>query len=71
MTEVELWAELERVQAIATIAGLVLIAAGMLMAAMPVGYCDRCTHCRSERMRSTMCPQHRKPRYQCEDEHRP
>ena len=71
MTEVELWAELERVQAIATIAGVTLLLVGLLLAAMPVGYCDECPHCRRTSAGQRMCPQHRKPKSQCEDEHRP
>lgn len=54
--------------------GFLLIITGLVLSALPVGECDRCVHCQGERHSRylrTLCPQHRKPRSECIEEHRP
>ena len=64
-------------QGLSTFTAGLLIVVGVLLAAMPIGTCDKCAHCRQQRTKSsgrgpvTYCRQHNKSRSECEDEHRP
>lgn len=59
--------ELARAETIAQIAGAVLLAAGLYLAFVPVAECDKCDHCREERLhrkrwaRCPVCLQHHDP----------
>jgi hypothetical protein len=71
VSEQDLLHEIARLQAIGTVTGVVLLLVGLVLSLLPVDYCDECQHCRRGAAGSQMCPQHRKPKSQCEDEHRP
>ena len=76
MTYDELAAALFNAQQWVTLCAFVLLGVGIYLALAPVGSCDRCAHCRQERMdrglgATTMCPQHGTPRTECREEHRP
>jgi hypothetical protein len=72
MTYQDLVVALSNAQQWASLAALTLIAVGIYLALAPINECSECVHCRQQRAAaSTWCPQHRKPRHECRDEHRP
>ncbi len=71
MTVPELQEALSNVQQWSTLSALVLIGVGFVLALLPVGVCDKCQHCRAERLQSTLCSQHHLPKTECRDQHRP
>ena len=72
MNEVELALAYRNLQELTSFVAMTLIGVGIALALLPVGSCDRCAHCRQERLaQHGTCPQHGKPYPECRDEHRP
>ena len=77
MTLEELTVAYQNLQQISTFAAGMLLLVGLYLALAPIGSCDRCAHCKQERVNRTprgpitYCRQHNRPRSECEQEHRP